>query len=52
MGFLRFKNISDIETLAVLERISGIKTSNDPYYPSRTPPISTELELKIWKNFK
>lgn len=55
MGFLRFKAISDINHLAVLEvhnqtnqKISGIKISNEAYIASKTPPINMELEVKIW----
>ena len=55
MGFLRFKVIVDPNHLTVLEvfvliiqKISGIKTSNTAYVPTKTPPINIETEVKIW----
>ena len=59
MGFLRFKVISDFNHLAVLEvlllfiqKISGIKISNEIYVATKTPPINMEIEVKIWEQLK
>ena len=49
MGFLRFTKVTDTDTLILLEKISGIKKNDEPYKPTRTPPVNLKLEIASWK---